>query len=193
MYKLLTFALISLLAIPALAADPVIGIFADETPAAENCYATITPYVPTMLYVIATWDVGAMGQGITAAEFKIDNFPTNDGYPDGTVTVNHTTDLIIGDIWGDYSAAWSTPQDEGSQFTICSIEVLAFDAAWISGEVVSTVVVGDDCSCLVLVDDLFEIHDATGGKFTFNCGAPPCDCGIVAAEPSTWSSVKALF
>lgn len=110
------------------------------------------------------------------------------------MTVNHTTDLVIGDIWTDYSAAWSYPHDEGNKFTICGIEVLAFDASWIPGELTVLVTEGDDCSCLILVDHLFEIVPARGGQFTFNCSSPPCDCfPPTAVRDTSWSSVKALF
>ncbi len=191
MKKLLFLALVALVALPAFA-QPLIGLYADEQPTNENCDAAVVPYTPLNVYVVATWMVGEVGAGITAAEFKIDNLPVGPGYPTGTVTVTHSTDLVIGDLYGDYSAAWAEPQgDGGTQFTICSIEFLAFDAAWIGADVAMTVAPGDDCLCLVLVDDLFEIIDSTGGTFTFNCSGE-CDCGT-ATEATSWSAVKALF
>ncbi len=188
---LLTLALMSIATVGL--ADPVIGIFADEN--MVSCDTALIPYAPTMLYVIAYWTTGPLDDGITAAEFRLDGLPQNDGYPLGQVTVNHTTDLVIGNIWHDYSAAWSNPQGAGvSQFTICSIEILMFDAGWVGPDTEVTVSAGFDCDCLVLVDSFFDVHTAAGGLFTLNCSEPPCDCfPPVATESTSWSNVKSLF
>jgi hypothetical protein len=174
-------------------ADTVIGVFADED--MNSCDAALIPYVPTILYVVAYWDAGPLDEGITAAEFKLDGLPLSEGYPMGTVTVTHSTDLVIGDLWHDYSAAWSEPQGVGAgQFTVCSIEMLMFDVIWVGADQEVIVSAGDDCDCLVLVDSLFEVQDAIGGLFTLNCTTPPCDCfPPVATESTSWSNVKSLF
>ncbi|MBC8365814.1 hypothetical protein H8E52_00240 [bacterium] len=174
-------------------ADTVIGLFADED--MNSCDAALIPYVPTLLYVVAYWDAGPLDDGITAAEFKLDGLPQSDGYPLGTVTVNHTTDLVIGSVWTDYSAAWSEPQGVGAgQFTVCSLELLMFDTIWVGVDQEVVVSPGNDCDCLVLVDAMFDVHDAVGGLFTLNCSAPPCNCfPPVATESTSWSNVKSLF
>ncbi len=188
---LLTLALMSFATVGL--ADPVIGIFTDE--AMNSCDAPVIPYAPTTVFVVAYWQAGPLDDGITAAEFKLNGLPENDGYPLGQVTINHTTDLVIGDVWHDYSAAWSTPQGAGAgQFTICTIEMLAFDGAWVGADTEVTVSNGDDCECLVLVDSFFDVHTAIGGLFTFNCSQPPCECfPPVATESTSWSNVKSLF
>jgi len=175
-------------------AETVIGVFADE--GGTICDAAVVPYVATNIYVVAKWDPGSgLDNGITAAEFKLAGLPENAGYPIGMVTVHNTTDLIIGDLWTDYSAAWSVPMGAGAgMFVICRIEILSFDAGWIGPDADVVVSPGDTCDCLVLVDSLFEVHEAVGGLFTFNCSAPPCECyPNTAAQESNWSSVKALF
>ena len=191
MKKLLIPGLLLLVAVSA-SAVPTIGVYTDEL--GQTCEANVDPYTPLVLYLIASWSGEEVFGGMTAAEFKIDNFPTNDGFPNGTVTVTADTDLIIGDIWTDWSIAWSEPQGgTRSIFTMASVEVLSFDAAWIGTDVVAVIAPGDDCSCLVIVDSEFEIVPAEGQQFTFNCStAPDCDCSVAVA-PSTWSSVKALF
>ncbi len=64
-----TSAIIAILLIAVTAhAIPVIGVFADEVP--STCYADVTPYVPLMLYVVAYWEPGELGAGVTAAELK---------------------------------------------------------------------------------------------------------------------------
>lgn len=190
MNRLLFVAAFLLAALPVLG-TPIIGIYADE--AASICDVDVVAYVPVDVYVVAHWTGEEVPGGMTACEFKLENFPQNVGYPTGQVTVTHTTDLVIGTLWTDYSAAWSTPQGAGAGiYTIASIEILAFDAEWIGADHVSVVAPGDDCDCLNIVDANFDIVDAVGQQFTFNCSTPPCSCET-AAEASTWSSVKALF
>ncbi len=192
MKKLLISSLLLLVAM-SVSAEPIIGIYTDEL--GTTCEINTTPYVQFNLYLVATWTGDEVFGGMTATEFKLDNFPTNDGYPIGTVTViANDTDLIIGDIWTDWSVAWSEPQGgTRSMFTMATIEILPFDAGWIGADQVTVVAPGDDCSCLVIVDANFDIVDAVGYQFTFNCStAPDCACSV-AVGPSTWSSVKALF
>jgi len=182
MKKLLIIALM-LMATSSLA-SPSIGLYADT--GATTRFAGINPYVPLNLYVIAIWPTESpLNGGITAAEFKIDNLPANLNYPWGTVTTHHTTDLVIGDLWTDYSAAWSTPQGAGAgMFEIARVEFLMFDPSWIPAGHVSTIAPGDDCDCLVLVDNLFEIYTAVGLPFYFSA---------VAADETSWSEIKSLY
>jgi len=184
MNKLLFALSMLLLVTSAFAQSPTIGLYADEL--ATTRYAGVVPYTPLDLYIVASWPGGGgLAAGITAAEFKIDNLPTNVGYPTGTVTVTNTTDLVIGDLWTDYSAAWSTPQGAGEgRYTIATIEFLEFDAAWIPEGQQATVVPGDECTCLVLVDWLFAIHDAVGETFYFSS---------VGTETTNWSEIKSLY
>jgi hypothetical protein len=184
MKKLLLLSMALLLVANANADSPTIGLYADEL--ATVRYAGVTPYVQLDLYLIATWPDGTdLASGITAAEFKMENLPANVGYPTGTVTVVATTDLIIGDLWTDWSAAWSTPQGAGvGYFNMATLEILAFDAGWIPDGHVTTAALGDDCGCMQLVDWLFEKHDAVGESFYFSS---------VASEPTSWGTVKSLF
>jgi len=171
----------------------VIGVFSDD--AGNDCTASIVPYVPVDIYFLAVL-TETFDSGITAAEFKVSNWVGNPGYPTGMTTLTWTSSLVIGDIDMDLSIAWSTPQGAGLGFVLIgSANLTMFDPAWIGPDYMMTVEAGDDCACLVTVDDLFEIHDAQGGLFWFNCTDPQaCPClGETAAQESSWSSVKALF
>ena len=150
---------------------PLIGLYTEPAPWGDQ-EADVIPYTPLNIYIVASWDTWDFTGGITAAEFKIDNLPHNIGYPTGTVTVNHTTDLIIGDLWTTYSAAWDSPQGSGV-FAIASIELMAFDASWITGNHICEVTHADDYPYnLAVVDAVFDIYQAQGGIFTLN-GSPP--------------------
>lgn len=176
-----------------IASADVIGVFADDM--AGACTANIMPYTPINIYVMAILTETFDG-GITAAEFKIDNWMGSPGYPTGTATVTATSDLVIGGLGTDYSIAWSAPQGAGyGMVLIATVNILMFDANWIGPDYMIRVAAGDDCGCLVTVDDLFETHDAQGGLFWFNCTAPEqCIClEETATQDSSWSAVKSLF
>ncbi len=136
----------------------------------------------------------AIEGGITAAEFKIDNLPTNDGYPSGTVTVTPTSDLVIGDLWWDFSIAWAEPVGVDDHFAIIAeIELLMFDPTWIGSDRWIQIAPGDDCGCMVLVDSNFEIVDIDWGDvMILNCEVNCADC-MTATAVSSWSEIKLLF
>ncbi|MBC8366195.1 hypothetical protein H8E52_02175 [bacterium] len=171
----------------------VIGVFADDQGGA--CTTTIMPYVPVDIFIVAILTETFDG-GITAAEFKIDNWVGNPGYPIGITAMSYTSDLIIGAIDDDFSIAWNAPQGAGNGIVLIgSANLTMFDAAWIGPDHMMTVAAGNSCACLVTVDDIFEIHNAQGGLFWFNCSVPEdCVCLLeTATEETSWSSVKALF
>ncbi len=171
----------------------VIGVFADDQGGA--CTAMIMPYVPVDIFIMAILTETFDG-GITAAEFKVTNWPGNPGYPTGITNIAYTSDLIIGDIETDLSIAWPGPQGAGNGFVLIgSANLTMFDPAWIGPDHMMQVEAGDECACLVTVDDIFEIHEAQGGLFWFNCSIPEeCVCLLeTATEETSWSSVKALF
>ncbi|MDP6798164.1 MAG: hypothetical protein QGG33_10090, partial [Candidatus Krumholzibacteria bacterium] len=121
---------------------------------------------------------------------KIDNYFPNNGL--GMVTVTATSQVVIGAMDTDYSIAWSTPQT-GAFVTIATLTSVGFNAAWLGTDHVMTIMAGDDCACLVIVDDAFIQHGTVGGSFTFNCTID-CDClEGTATEDASWSAVKALF
>jgi hypothetical protein len=186
MNKLLITIFMVLLATSVFAQSPMIGLYADE--AGTVRFAGIEPYVaPLVLYAIASWPIDHpdLAAGITAVEFKFDNLPENEGYPIGTVDIENASDLLIGDFWTDYSLAFSEPQGAGlGFFSFSTLEFMSFDVTWIPEGHLVTTTIGDDCECMVLVDSVFEIHDAVGETFYFSA---------VAAETSTWSQVKNLY
>jgi hypothetical protein len=132
--------------------------------------------------------------GITAAEFSIFNYPGNPGYPTGTATEAWDSDLVIGDVTWDFSIAFTEPV-YGDFAHLGTIEFQSFDDLWIGADYVMSVAPGNDCECLVVVDDIFEIVNVEGGMFTFNCTTGECVCieGPTATGDSSWSAVKALF
>jgi len=168
----------------------LIGIFTDDMGTA--CDAPIVTYAPVAVHVMAY--IPNLPGGITAVEFSIANYPGNPGYPTGTATPTWDSDLVIGDVSYDISIAFSAPI-YGPFAHLGQIEFLMFDPAWIGDDYVMTVAPGNDCECLVVVDDLFEIVNVEGGMFTFNCTTGDCVCyeGGTATEDTSWSAVKALF
>jgi len=185
--------LLCLLIVPTALSIPVIGIFSDEN-VFSDCDEYVTLYSPLTVYVMAYWAPGEVPDGARAAEFKIHNFPTDDGFPLGDVQVIDTTEVVLGDIWTTYSAAWAWPQgSDTGYFTICIIELTAYDSYWISDDHITSIVAGDYEWTPVLVDGNFEQVEALGGMFTFNCISNSCECDPTPVESSTWSSLKTLF
>jgi hypothetical protein len=175
------------------ASADVIGIFADDM--GTDCTVEATPYLAFDIYVMAILTDTFAG-GITAAEFAVPDFPVNAGYPVGLVGFEWTSDLLIGDIYTDFSIAWGAPVGAGAGLVLIgTINITPFDPMWLGVDNVVTVMPGDACDCLVTVDDIFEIHDAQGGMFWFNCtDEEACIClEETATAESSWSSVKALF
>ncbi len=187
--KKLMVALLMLTAMTSFASADFIGIFTDEN--GTDCHADIIEYEPLVVHVMAY--IPNVPGGITAAEFSIANYPGNPGYPTGTATETWDSDLVIGDVTWDFSIAFSEPI-YGPFAHLGAIEFLMFDPLWIGEDYIMTVAPGNDCACLVVVDDLFEIVDVDGGQFTFNCVQTSCLClEDTATQDSSWSAVKSLF
>ena len=184
---------VAMMLFASMASAEMIGLYADE--AATVCYATIMPGEPVPTYIIATLTQLA-DVGIVAAEFKIDNLPPNGYAFGGMVTVYPTSDVVIGDLYTDFSIAWPTPQGAGTGYVlIARVEFLSFDPAWVGADQLMQVVEGETCNCLVVVDDVFVSYDAIGGSFWGNCTNPE-DCQCIedtATQDASWGSVKALF
>ncbi len=107
--------------------------------------------------------------------------------------MSSTSDLVIGDLWWDFSIAWSEPVGAGLGYAvIAEIELLMFDPAWIGSDRWLQVAPGYDCDCLVLVDSMFDTHDAWGDTMILNCNADCWMCLTATAE-SSWSEVKLLY
>jgi len=189
MKKLAMTALFAVLALAA-RADSLIGIFADEE--GDRCWATLTPFVETRLHVLVFLDDHDMEGGLTAAEFALEGWPRNSGYPMGAITEHWNSDLVLGTVYDDFSIAFSEPQ-AGPVVELGSLSVQLFSPDWIGNDHAVIVVEGSDCDCLVVVDDLFELHEARGLQFTFNCtGSCSCLPGVVQGA-SSWSAVKSMF
>jgi hypothetical protein len=186
--KKLMVALLMLAAMTSLASADFIGIFADDQ--GVECQAAIVAYEPLVVHVMAY--IPNVPGGITAVEFSVANYPGSPGYPTGTATPAWDSDLVIGDISFDISIAFSEPQ-YGPFAHIGTIEFLMFDPAWIGNDHVMAVAPGNDCECLVVVDDLFEIIEVDGGIFTFNCTGTCVCLEETATQDSSWSAVKSLF
>jgi len=188
--KKLMVALLMLAAMSSFAfAQDFIGMFSDADGTA--CDAVLTPYEPLTVHVMAY--IPNVPGGITAAEFSVANYPGNPGYPTGSATETWDSDLVIGSLEWDFSIAFSAPVF-GPFAHLGSIEFLEFDDTWIGDDYVMTVMPGNDCGCLVVVDDVFEIVDVMGGMFTFDCTTGDCLClESTATSESSWSAVKALF
>ena len=185
--KLMTGILLCLMSATA-SGTAVIGVFADEDGLA--CDADIQGGQSATLWIMVRIDPFEFSGGITAAEFRIDNLPSN-GYPEGIITPHWTSTVTVGDLSGDFSIAWPSPQ-YGPLVTVGSVNFQAFDGAWIGAQHVLTVVEGDICDCIAVVDDLFVAQGAAGGRFTFNCGYD-CGCGGIQSAESDWGELKQMY
>jgi len=186
--KLLPGILICLIAATA-SATAVIGVYAGET--GEICEADIDAGGNVTLLILARIDPFEFSGGITAAEFRIDNLPSGGGYPEGVISPQWTSTVVVGDLFTDFSIAWSSPQ-YGPLVTIGSVNFQAFDGGWIGTQRAMEVMEGDVCGCIAVVDDYLVAHEAAGGRFTFNCGYD-CGCGGIQSTESDWGEVKTLY
>jgi len=189
--KKLMLALLLLVAMSSLAsAENYIGVFADVD--GTYCYGDVAVGTPLVVHVMAMLDPDITV--LTAAEFRIDNYPGNPGYPTGITTETWDSPLTVGNIdWG-FSIAFQTPQP-GPIVHFGTIEFLAFDPTWIEGEWVMTVAETNDSGNLVVVDGDYITIPVSGGQYTLNCLVPencPCIIGVPTAQ-SSWGSVKALY
>ncbi len=169
---------------------PAIGMFSDTD--YVFCYEDVEQYLTTTIYVAAYLPPEI--DGITAAEFRIDNLPENDAY--GIVTLNWATDLVIGDPWWGIALAFTDPVP-GPYAPLGSIDFFMIDPVWIGDDHLMVVAASYDSGLLVVVDDEFNTIDALGWMFTFNCtDISTCWCEDDISSPvedSSWGAVKALY
>ena len=176
--------------VPRTAFASCIAISTDST--YVDCRAVIAP--PFMLgtvYVVAAVFGDAAIDGITGAEFRINDFPAA-WFPGATPNPAATA---IGDPFGaGCSITFSECQTRPS-FTILLYTINYFPT---DGGVHNTNIVTAsppfepqfDCPVMKLCDSpVFTRLCVTGGYFRFN-DFGPCE---VAIEPARWSEVKALF
>jgi hypothetical protein len=185
MKKLLVIAALAL-ALPC-SATSLIGLFADEY--GEQCWSDITPYVEVELYLLAFLDSDDFNGGLTAAEFKLKNWPVG---PSGHVEEIWRSTLLIGDLESDFSIAFYEAQP-GPIVVLGRLKFTMFAEDWIEEGLQITVVNGNDCDCLVMVNEIFDIVEAGGLQFTFNCDG---DCSCLPGNTpiqSSWSRVKSLY
>jgi len=171
-------------------AQPYIGIFADAE--GTHCYADMPVGAPVTIHVMACIeDIPA----ITAAEFRIDNYTGNPGYPTSIVTQTWNSTLTVGEIdWG-FSIAFQSPQP-GPMVALGTIEYLTFNPTWIPMDYVMTTDVTMDSGNLVVVDAGFVTIPVGRGTFTFNCTNPefcPCYDETIPTQDASWGAIKALY
>ena len=119
--------LLLVLAIPlAVSAQSWIGIF-DNAEGVAICHADIQLGVPQALYLMAVLAPAEFPDGITAAEFRVDNLPPNDCAEGGIITENWSSEVVVGDLDWDFSIAWPTPQ-LAPQVLIGELEFLMLDS-----------------------------------------------------------------
>ena len=191
---LLSLALAALALSPAIAqVGGSIGVYANTE--ASICYADIPVGAQTDIYIIALLtDPAIMASGITAAEFKIDNLPPSDYAQGGLITVTPSSEVVVGDLWTDFSIAWATPQGSGTGVVpIATLGMLPFSPTWCGTDHLMQVVEGETCLCLALVDDAFVEWVGLGGSFWGNCSdIEQCAC-VTPTQETSWSDVKSLF
>lgn len=178
----------------------VIGLFEDED--AVRIDENIFPYTPVEVHLLAVLYL-SFDEGISFARFRLDNLPSNEGYPVGQYSMEFSSDLTLGEIDHDFSITWTEPQGAGHGIvSLGTIEFLMFDSDWIAEDHMISARRGLDCDCLYTIDGSGQAHGATGCSFFFNCTNPeecsigysPCwDGEPVPTEVSSWSLVKSLF
>jgi hypothetical protein len=187
MKKLMVALLLVLVSSSAFAQNPTIGIYEDMD--YTICFGDLELYVQKAISVVAWLPPDILG--VTAVEFKIDNLPSG---ANGIVTPAWNSDLVIGDPNWDISIAFPEAQP-GPFVLIGTLSFLMIDVSWVGPDHVIMIQAGNDCDCLVIVDDVFNEHTADGGMYTFNCTNPDaCDCFLeTPTEDASWGSVKALY
>ncbi len=140
-------------------------------------------------------------QGFIAVEFKIDNLPSNDGYPTGQIT-EYFTGETQGELGTNILISWPEPIGAGHwNVPIGRLEFIMFDSNWIGEDHLIAVRAGDDCNCITTQRADGQTIEAIGCGFTFNCTNDDCwdsynycvDSPPVSITESSWSLVKALF
>ncbi|MEZ4395532.1 MAG: hypothetical protein R3C71_01330 [Candidatus Krumholzibacteriia bacterium] len=173
--------------VPASAATDMIGLYTDLS--ASSCSAPLTPYQAVTVYVMATLD---RLDAVSAAEFSLDGYPGNPGYPLGQCTAVWESPLTIGDLDDDFTLAFLGDAVSGSPVLLGTLEFLAYSENWVDGDHRMTVVRGAEKQNIVLVDGDYEEHDVLGGEFTFNCSGT-CNCGLGGAEAASISEIKGRY
>ncbi len=183
--KKMMIALLLMVAISSVASAqmPFIGMYADDS--AAVCHIDLPVYVTTSVYFFAS--IGSI-PAITAVEFSVSNLPLA---ADALVTPNWATPLVIGDLGYGIALAFS-PAAAGPDAFLGTVDFFALND--LGADFVMEVLPSNDSGMLVVVDDVFETHEAMGGMFTFNCATGDCECeGGTATDDNTISSIKALY
>jgi len=168
--------------------EPFIGLFTDEYGTA--CNAAIQVFQPVIVHVVA--DLSGSGvTAVSAAEFRIENWPGNPGYPVGQVTARWESNLLIGNLADGFSVAFADPP-YGPTVHLGELEFMAFDDGWIGADRLLHVAPALDSGTLAVVDEHYETIDARGGWFLFN-GTSEVDCVGGMSEELRWGQVKSLY
>lgn len=188
--KKMMVALLLLVAMSSVAAaqDPFIGLYADD--AAVLCQADVSVYVSLPVYVFAILPPEIAG--ITAAEFRIENLPTE---ALALTTFNWNTPLVIGTAGYGIALAFAPPLPGPAAFmgSISFFPLMDFGPDFRMKVVPSL-----DSDNLVVVDLAYnEVPCELNHIFTFNCtGSLPGGCLCiegVATEDAAWGQIKALY
>ncbi len=157
-----------------------IGIYSDMEAITEH--TELTHYANTDIYVIALVNTDEVEEGLTAAEFKVGNY--FDQTDPVVISEEWSSSLVVGDLSTDFAIAWTLPQP-GPIVNIGTISVFLLDSSWPGSDYVLSVERGDECDCLTLVDEDFNIGEASGGVFTIYASTP--------AQKTNWSKIKTLY
>jgi hypothetical protein len=171
-------------------AESYISLFADEQ--GTRCHTDLILGQPLILHVIAVLDEPITA--LTAAEFRIRNWPTETGPTSGYILETWNTDLTMGDIeWGK-SLAFDSPLP-GPLAHLGTIQIMANSNDWLGADYEFIVSFSYVAENLVIIDENFETFEVAGGTFTFNCSTPgQCEClESVAVQKVSWGSLKALY
>ena len=186
MKKLMIALLLLTVAVAASADGEFIGMSFDDQ--YTVCYGDAAGMVDVHFYAYLGADINA----ITAAEFRVENYPEVAG---AMAVPAWNTDLAIGSPdWG-IALAFSPPV-AGPYAYLGMITFIVMDPAYFGVDYLMEIMATNDSEVLIVVDENFVTIPVDGGLFTFNCSDPvlcPCYDAGTATLDANWGSVKALY
>ncbi|MCP4548814.1 MAG: hypothetical protein GY835_20335 [bacterium] len=183
----LIFAMLPLLA-HASSNEAHIGLYLDEN--GTTCGADYTPYNNITIYILLYTD---NSDGVTAAEFRLNNLPA---YPSSgyiTFAWNSILHIISGSGVEDNIALAYMNAQYDTWVVLGSMDMMGFATNWLGAEHRITVEKGLDKDKISYVDGNYEEHDLWGSAFTFNGSGDIHFCGQGIPLAANWSKVKSLY
>lgn len=102
-----------------------LGLFADLD--GTQCNVDLQLYVQTDVYIILK---PGYGENVREVSFRVENFPTSG--PDGIITVDWNTNLVVGDIASGVTLTFDPPlENNQDNLVLGTIQLFLINDAWI--------------------------------------------------------------